>query len=420
MLHRLHHAIGPLDQEPGQAGLDQLGRGPAREGDHGGAAGHRLDHRQAEGLGPLEREDRRVGTRQELGLLLTLDVFLPLHTPPQPGFDVLAEIGHRLAAFLDLARQHERPARPPGRLDGHVLAFLGTHSGDLQEVVVLLARDRQGVHVHRVVHDPDPVELLDLAALGMADRDEVDVTAHLAQEGGGRFGDRPVDGRHRRNLRRHSRGHQDPSRLVVVVDQVDFDAGEVVIDACQVGGLAVAVVLPTKLPRPAGGGERDHLRVLQPRAVGGVEQDLVPHPAQLFGEEIDDQLDAAVTQRRHGVPGRGHQRNAEPLRLLHQDLAFKRSRTARSAPRSSPARSSCHVARSEPSGACSRHHTADWSLCASGVALGAGRSVPGVSMSTEVPLPLAKSTFEPQFASVALTGWLGGSWRRFFVASAFR
>ncbi len=45
-----------LDDPPGQARLDDLGHRAAPVRDHGRAARHRLDHHQAEGLRPVDRE----------------------------------------------------------------------------------------------------------------------------------------------------------------------------------------------------------------------------------------------------------------------------------------------------------------------------------------------------------------------------
>ena len=43
------------------------------ERDHGRAAFHRIDHDEAERLGPFDREPQRLRTREELGLLLLVD-----------------------------------------------------------------------------------------------------------------------------------------------------------------------------------------------------------------------------------------------------------------------------------------------------------------------------------------------------------
>ena len=61
-----------VHDEAGHAVVDHLGHRAAVERDHRRAAGHRLDHHQAERLRPVDREQQRVGARQECRLLASL------------------------------------------------------------------------------------------------------------------------------------------------------------------------------------------------------------------------------------------------------------------------------------------------------------------------------------------------------------
>src|SRR6185437_15034501 len=62
-----------LDDEAGEPILDDLGNGAAGIGYDRGAAGHCLDHDEAERLRPVDREKQRPGAAEEFGLLLLVD-----------------------------------------------------------------------------------------------------------------------------------------------------------------------------------------------------------------------------------------------------------------------------------------------------------------------------------------------------------
>src|SRR5262249_25074183 len=59
-----------LDDEAGDAVLHNFRHGAVRPCDHRSAAGHRLDHHQAERFWPVNREKQRVGGAQKFFLLL--------------------------------------------------------------------------------------------------------------------------------------------------------------------------------------------------------------------------------------------------------------------------------------------------------------------------------------------------------------
>ena len=54
--------------------VDNLRHGPAAHRDHRRPGGHRLDHRDPKRLGPVDREEVRVGVAQELVLLRVIDL----------------------------------------------------------------------------------------------------------------------------------------------------------------------------------------------------------------------------------------------------------------------------------------------------------------------------------------------------------
>src|SRR5437764_2462405 len=64
----------PLDDEPGDALVDHLRHRAGSKRDDRRTAGHRLDHDQAERLGPIDGEQQGCGTRQKLLLGLVVDL----------------------------------------------------------------------------------------------------------------------------------------------------------------------------------------------------------------------------------------------------------------------------------------------------------------------------------------------------------
>ena len=60
--------------KPVSAIVDHLGHRAAVERDHRRAAGHRLDHHQAERLRPVDREQQRMRAGQERRLLAVVDL----------------------------------------------------------------------------------------------------------------------------------------------------------------------------------------------------------------------------------------------------------------------------------------------------------------------------------------------------------
>ena len=62
------HLLRRLDEVAGDALTDDLRSGAAAEGDHRRAAGHRLDHDEAEGLVPEQGHEQDAGVGEELAL----------------------------------------------------------------------------------------------------------------------------------------------------------------------------------------------------------------------------------------------------------------------------------------------------------------------------------------------------------------
>src|SRR4030095_11325625 len=73
-LTALPELLDRVHDESSTAGLDEFGYRAAGTGDHRRAAGHRLDHNEAEWLRPVDREQQRHGASQEAGLRRVVDL----------------------------------------------------------------------------------------------------------------------------------------------------------------------------------------------------------------------------------------------------------------------------------------------------------------------------------------------------------
>src|ERR1700733_928271 len=129
------------DDKPGYALVDDLRHRAATPGDNRSATGHRFDHHKAEGLRPIDREEKRGRVAEELGLLIVVDLADKLHgaVDKERRYD-LGEICivHRVDLGRDLElepqalRNGDRPVRP----------LLGRNSTEECEVTVIwLGRD---------------------------------------------------------------------------------------------------------------------------------------------------------------------------------------------------------------------------------------------------------------------------------------
>ena len=83
---RARHVLVAVDDQPRLAAVtDDLGHGAAAGGDDGRAAGHRLDHDEAERLLPVDREQRAAGALQQPHLVLVRDLAEVLDVDPPGG-----------------------------------------------------------------------------------------------------------------------------------------------------------------------------------------------------------------------------------------------------------------------------------------------------------------------------------------------
>ena len=104
-----------LDEEAGRPVLDQLGHRAAPEGDHGRAAGHRLDDAVPERLVESDQVQQRVRATEQLRTIRARSPGRRYDTrvPVDPGGDQLVEV----LLILDDPGDHERHPGARGDVD---------------------------------------------------------------------------------------------------------------------------------------------------------------------------------------------------------------------------------------------------------------------------------------------------------------
>src|SRR5579875_3510192 len=125
-----------IDDEAGDAVVDDLRYRAASESDHRGAVRHRLDHRQPEGLRPIDREQQshRISEKGSFFILADLAQKLDLRILQQ-GLDARVVIG--LIHLVDLCRDRQRHAGAAGDLDRPVRPFFRGDAADKGEITAV-------------------------------------------------------------------------------------------------------------------------------------------------------------------------------------------------------------------------------------------------------------------------------------------
>ena len=155
---RLDHPVDPVDDVPGPAVLDDLRHAGPAEADDRRARRERLDHHQPERLVPLDREEEGVGAGEQVALRLAADLADgPDPVAVEPRLDRGPDVAQ--VVRVDLAREDEPPAGPPGRLDRPVGALRRAEPAEEQEIALVVARPpHAGPDVRADGVDVDPVE----------------------------------------------------------------------------------------------------------------------------------------------------------------------------------------------------------------------------------------------------------------------
>ncbi|OIQ63792.1 hypothetical protein GALL_546660 [mine drainage metagenome] len=152
--------------------IDNLRHRTGRKRNRGGAAGHRLDHHQAERFRPVDRENQRVRTGQEIRLLRVIDL--------ADEFDVRVALDQRLdlgvvvflVGVIDLGGDLQLHAGLHGDLDRPIDALFRRDAAQKRAVFLLHRLRRQQIGRHAVQHGSHPVQVRDRPALAVRNRNE--------------------------------------------------------------------------------------------------------------------------------------------------------------------------------------------------------------------------------------------------------
>lgn len=180
------------DDEARHPVLDDLGDRAAVPGDHGGPAGHRLDHHEAEGFRPVDREQERPSASQELALLKVVHGSEIGRVGAQQGAYAAVEIIR--VADIDRAAEPDRQAGRAGDADRHVGSFLVGHATHEGHMVVRHGAQLVARSVDAVMHDAGPVRSRDACRLRRRNRRHRKVGEALKEKRPVELVDPPMDG----------------------------------------------------------------------------------------------------------------------------------------------------------------------------------------------------------------------------------
>ena len=217
---RRGHRVLVVDDEARPAVLDDLGRRALRERDHRRAAGQRLDHHEAERLGPADRHQQRPGARGRARACARRRPRRRTRSPSRPRCGSTSSAKNCLLPRLHRPGEHEPDAGLARGGDRAVRALVGRHAPDPQHEVVLVGAGTATRRVDRVGHDAAAAHLgRRVVELGLRDRDDARLAAVLGVEAARRLVERPVQRVHQRRRRRGRPWRARCGR--VVVDDVE-------------------------------------------------------------------------------------------------------------------------------------------------------------------------------------------------------
>ncbi len=293
-----------IDDQTGDAGVDDLGHRAATEGEHRRAASHGFDHRQPERFRPVDREQQRPGLAQELALGALVDLADEFHARlVEQRFDLLAEIG--FVDLVDLGGDLDGDSACARDADGAVGPLLGRDAAE--ECHIVAARMVVGLEQiggYPVIHRGDEVRAGDRPSLRVGDRHQ----GHVAKADIERLevGEvLPAVGR-----RHGPTSHVPKQRKVKLVDveMQDVEILRIAADPVEhehvVGDRVVDIGVETQRHRRAadqvGGGDR---------VPAGKQRHLVALPHQLIREVGYNSLGSAIKPRWHALDERTNLRN---------------------------------------------------------------------------------------------------------------
>ena len=279
-----------VDEEAGDAVLDQFGHGSPIAGDHGGAAGHGLDHGEAKGLVEIDQMEERARRPQHPRASLATDRTVVDDTfAVDCGCDPALVIG----LILNDTRHHQAAPGSLRSFDGLGCALVGMDATEEQEVFAAARVERKLVERDSVMDRGCVAELR--MAIGRADRDVGDAVLVALEDRHDAFGRQAVDGRDDRGFdqTRETERHE----VGLVVNEIELTGAlEDVSDVQELPDLGIdGRVLGVRMRTDAGEGPARE-------GVGGGKQgDVDAASDEGLGEQARDELPGAIVAWR-GAP----------------------------------------------------------------------------------------------------------------------
>ena len=116
-----------VDDEAGNAVIDDFGNGAATPGDDRCSACHSLDHREPKGLGPVNHKEQCQGVSEEIWLLGFIDFADEFNEwVIEHGLDYVVEVGS--IVFANFCGNFERDVGLNSDIDGRIKTFFGGDS----------------------------------------------------------------------------------------------------------------------------------------------------------------------------------------------------------------------------------------------------------------------------------------------------
>ena len=279
--------------------FDQFGHRAAVEGDHRGAAGHRLDHRQAEGLVEADEVEERTRLAERPRAGFAADDAAEDHVVV---VDVRRDLTLVIAFVLHQASHDQPLARSLRGGDGVVRAFVGMDAAEEEQVVAALCIEGEVIEGDAVVDRRGVAERR--VAVGVADRDVMHMIVVALVHRHDPLGREAVDRRQHRRVDQPRPGER--HEIGLVVDQVELarlfhaigDVQRLPHLGVEVRGFGIAA--RGDALQLAGG-----VRILR-----GEEGDVDAARDQRLGKEARDQLPRAVAGRRRRPRDRGQHGDA--------------------------------------------------------------------------------------------------------------
>ncbi len=211
----LDRAVEAVDEETGDAMIDQFGHRAAIAGDDWGTARHRLDHREAEKLVEIDQVEQRTGRTQRPRAGVAGDRAV---VDDPSAVDRGRDLALVIALILNDARHHQPTAGAARDFDRFGGALVGMDAAEEQQV---FAADRiEGEFIERdAMMDRGGIRQLRVP-IGIADRDIGDAILIALEDRHDPFGREAVDGGDERGFDQAGEGEQ--HEIGLVVDEIEL------------------------------------------------------------------------------------------------------------------------------------------------------------------------------------------------------